>query len=99
MLETEAVKDVDEQKRVNEKLTEETIEHLKKMETALNNIVDPAVKEYLQLWKVKHDADMRFLCQSINHTTLSLGKKIRVLAETTVVKEEVISQQEATPPA
>ena len=79
MLETEAVKDVDEQKRVNEKLTEETIEHLKKMETALNNIVDPAVKEYLQLWKVKHDADMRFLCQSINHTTLSLGKRIRVL--------------------
>jgi len=79
MLETEAVKDVDEQKRVNEKLTEETIEHLKKMETALNNIVDPAVKEYLQLWKVKHDADIRFLCQSINHTTLSLGKRIRVL--------------------
>jgi hypothetical protein len=75
-------------------LSEETAEFLKKMETALNNIVDPAVKEYLQLWKVKHDADMRFLCQSLNHTTLSLGKRIRVLADTTVVKEEVISQQE-----
>lgn len=74
---------------------EETAEFLKKMETALTNIVDPAVKEYLQLWQVKHDADMRFLCQSINHTSLSLGKRIRVLAETTVVKEEVISQEAA----
>lgn len=80
-----ADKDVDEQKRVSE----ETIEHLKKMETALNNIVDPAVKEYLQLWKIKHDADIRFLCQSLNHTTLYLGKRIRHLAETTVVKETI----------
>jgi len=33
----------------------ETEEHLKKMEEALNHIIDPAVKEYLQLLKLQHD--------------------------------------------
>jgi len=32
----------------------ETEEHLKKMEEALNHIIDPAVKEYLQLLKLQH---------------------------------------------
>jgi len=31
----------------------ETEEHLKKMEEALNHIIDPAVKEYLQLLKLQ----------------------------------------------
>jgi len=62
-------------------MSEATREHLKKMETALSNIVDPAVREYLQLLKVTHEADNRFLCKSISQTRLYLGQKIRDLSD------------------
>jgi len=62
-------------------LTEETIEHLKKMETAFNSIVDPAVKEYLQLLKVTHDSDNRVLCQMLNNARWHLGRRIRDIEE------------------
>jgi hypothetical protein len=69
-------------------LSEETIEHLKKMETAFNNIVDPAVKEYLLLLKVTHDSDNRFLCQSLNNARQNLGQIIRDLKESLTEGEE-----------
>jgi hypothetical protein len=69
-------------------LSEETIAHLKKMETALNNIVDPAVKEYLLLLKLTHDADIRFLCQSLNNARQHLGQRIRDLKESLTEGEE-----------
>ena len=46
-------------------INETAIEHAKKMESALNNIVDPAVKEYLQLLRMQQDADNRFFCESM----------------------------------
>lgn len=72
----------------NQGLSEETIEYLKKMETAFNSIVDPAVKEYLQLLKVAHDSDNRFLCQSINNARQHLGQRIRDLKESLTEGEE-----------
>lgn len=59
-----------------------TLEHLDKMEAALSRVVDPAVKEYLQLLKRKNDDELRFMCQSLNTTRRHLAQRIADLDST-----------------
>lgn len=73
----------------------ETEEHLKKMD-ALTHIMDPAVKEYLQLLKLQHDADFRFMCQSLNNDRRLISQRFtvsegRLEALENILKEHAIS--------
>lgn len=62
-------------------------EHNKKMEEALTNIMDPAVKEYLRRLEMLHEADLRFMCDSLNTMRRHMSKRFSIIEERLEVLE------------